>query len=80
MTFEEYRNNIFFMLDSEKSAAKQVWNYQQRRIEKLEWDLADVKRALTESNKMNSFLNGRLEALQDDLKERKKNNGMDIRK
>lgn len=45
MTFEEYRNNIFFMSDSERSAAKQVWNYQQDRINKLLTLLDDIDTA-----------------------------------
>lgn len=73
MTFEEWWAQEDRVYANEystfKMVAAQAWSHQQRRIEKLEWDLDMVKYALEEQKKLNSFLNGRLEALQDDLKE-----------
>ena len=47
MTFEEFiGDRVNVLSPQEYHAVEDVWNYQQNRIEKLEWDLADVKNAL----------------------------------
>ena len=53
MTFEEFiGDRVNVLSPQEYHAVEDVWNYQQNHIEKLEWNLNNVKHALEEQKKL----------------------------
>ena len=68
MTFEEFiSDRVNVLSPQEYHAVEDVWNYQQNHIDKLEWNINNVRYALKEQKKLNSVLNSRIEALQAQL-------------
>lgn len=76
MTFEEFiGDRVNVLSPQEYHAVEDVWNYQQNRIEKLKWDLGDVKNALNNMKQYNQHLRNTIADLTEKLDIERNNKG-----